>query len=221
MKVRTATVLQRKVDADLGWRKKELTASRFIVESAGASDARVLCRAGVVLMYSHWEGFIKEAARVYAELVSSTPRRLSGLASPFRAMALRSEILQLGSARTVSAHHELIERIRNSFTDNSSVRVKAGDGIAARSNLDAARLRVIIGTLGLDYSPFELKEKQVITRLVKLRHKIAHGAGAPVDLASFKELHSETVTLLGCFRDQVVDAAIAEAWNSPDPGYAI
>jgi hypothetical protein len=68
----------------------------------------------------------------------------------------------------------------------------------------STRLHEIASTLGLDYSPFELKEKSVIDRLATLRNSVAHGRGQPISQTDYNLLHTETIGLLDKYKDLAV-----------------
>lgn len=63
MSIRTTDEFLAKVDAQLIWRRKELTDLRVLVQgsSGNAIPQSMLIRAGIALLYAHWEGFVKTA----------------------------------------------------------------------------------------------------------------------------------------------------------------
>ena len=79
--------------------------------------------------------------------------------------------------------------------------------ISTRSNLKGHVLREITAALGLDYSPFELKETPIINRLVTFRNTIAHGGGIPISPADYNALHAEIITIMDDYKDLIQDAA--------------
>ena len=64
MSVQTAEQLSDKLSDELSWRKKELSELKSLVEIRDISLPRhnALVRSGVVILYAHWEGFIKSAS---------------------------------------------------------------------------------------------------------------------------------------------------------------
>ena len=71
-KIRNADHLYDKLDQDFAWRRKELTFLNKNIKNAKAHNLQTNLRCGVVLLYAHWEGFIKNAAENYLKFVATT-----------------------------------------------------------------------------------------------------------------------------------------------------
>lgn len=71
--MRTKAELQQCIDDDLIWRRRELFNIRAAIEDAqgNAPKQAALLRAGVALLYAHWEGFVKRCGTHYLEFVSN------------------------------------------------------------------------------------------------------------------------------------------------------
>lgn len=210
MRFKHAAQVELRLDRDLGWRKKELTALRFLVESAQETQANVVLRAAIALLYAHWEGFVKEAAKAYLVYVSQQKLKLNQLQPNFIAISARGEIIACASARRVTVHTKLVRAL--TMDRERQARLPSRGVIATRSNLRAAVLHEIVESLGLDFAPFELKAKPVIDRLVKARNGIAHGRGNTVSRDDYVVFHSEVLALLDVFRDQVSGAIAGRAF---------
>jgi hypothetical protein len=208
MKISTPAQVARRLDRSLAWRKKELTQQKFLADSAAAGNAHVLRRSGITLLYAHWEGFIKDASNIYLKYLANAPMELTRLRPCFVAIALGSEIKAAGQAKKTSSHSKLVELFRSvDVPPPLQRRLPWKHVISTRSNLNGDVLREIAATLGLDYSPFELKEKAVIDRLVTFRNSVAHGEGQPISQPDYDILHAETIDLLNKYRDLIEDAA--------------
>jgi hypothetical protein len=211
MSIRTTGQLDRFLSRSLAWRKKELTALKFVVDTAPVPEQNVVLRAAATLLYSHWEGFVKEAGTSYLEFVSRQSLELGQLKSSFLAVSIRRQISQCASAKSVSLHRLLVDRIRSGLANPANLPWKKI--IKTRSNLKAANLKEIIDILDLDYGPFELKAKPVINKLVDTRNGIAHGEGIPVDPTEYADLHTEIIILLNEFKSQVQTAASTKKYK--------
>ena len=79
-KIRTLTQLQESLDAGMSWRVKEISDFKLVTK-AQSDTSPAFIRAGVALVYAHWEGFIKAARRT--TLTSSATRGTStGISRP-------------------------------------------------------------------------------------------------------------------------------------------
>ena len=58
MSIHTIDDLSSYLDADLAWRKKELSDLKYFIDFASANQGRhhVLSRCGITILYAHWEG---------------------------------------------------------------------------------------------------------------------------------------------------------------------
>jgi hypothetical protein len=99
------------------------------------------------------------------------------------------------------------ERKSRAEHDCERARLLWEGAIHTKANLSADRLREIVLTLGLDYGPFEVKEKTVIERLREARNSIAHGRFLNVDEAEFERLYREILGMLDEYRTQIDNAA--------------
>lgn len=210
-KIRTANDLSNYLDSEQSWRKKEIITIKLMHDGAREHHAVMLRRAGIALLYAHWEGFVKATGTAYVEYVGRQNLRYRDLQPGFLALAMKAQIEQAVS----SAKGQLLTQIAEFFVNrmDEPVKLVSSKAVQTKSNLSADRLRDIITVLGLDYRPFELLEKNVIERLVSQRHSIAHGHYLDVDRKEFGTLHQQTLAMLDEFRTQVENAALTHAFQ--------
>jgi len=67
---RTLEMLQNNLDQDFAWRIKELTTIKNRIPQKKEDLQDALIRAGITMLYAHWEGFIKNATEQYLNYVS-------------------------------------------------------------------------------------------------------------------------------------------------------
>jgi hypothetical protein len=214
MKVRTEAQLLETVDADLIWRKKELTQFKFLLESSAGREDRqkALLRTAVALLYAHWEGFIKTASLAYLEFVASQRLSYDKLALSFLALAARKVLNPATGAKKLRLHLEVTKFFRSGLSEQSSLPYK--DGINTKSNLSSDVLREIIDTLGLDYTPFETKTHLIDESLLWSRNTIAHGEYLTVTEGHYEEIAREVLGMMDNFRTQVENATVLHAFKA-------
>lgn len=211
MKIRTQEMLSDCLSGDLGWRKLELSDLRKLVQLApSAQRRRVLTRAGIALMYAHFEGFTKRAGSAYLEYVAAQRLKYNEIASNFLAVALCDLIAPFSGSRKASSYSSAVDLLLQQ--GEARARVPYKTAIDTESNLSSKVLRDIAFTLGLDYSPYESKEKLIDSRLLGKRNHIAHGDEIALDDVDYDELHSSVIEMMNCLRNQIENAAAMKAY---------
>ena len=90
-----------KIDRELSWRKKELTQLKFIVSSASPENENTVLRSSIVLLYAHWEGFVKMALTFYLKHIVDQQLHCNELKPNFYAMSLLSEFEKYKTTKKV------------------------------------------------------------------------------------------------------------------------
>jgi hypothetical protein len=67
MKVKNIEILQDKIDREMFWRREEII--RLNIRANQPSENATILRAGYLLLYSSWEGFIRSIANLYVVFV--------------------------------------------------------------------------------------------------------------------------------------------------------
>jgi hypothetical protein len=211
MTIRTAMQLHDALSDDVSWRKKELISLKLMHESARDHQAEMLRRAGIALLYAHWEGYVKAAGTAYVEFVAHQDLAYRELAPNFIALGMKGRLRQA----VESSRAEVLMQVVQFFTAEIGHQAKLNwdRAVQTRANLSAELLRNVIISLGLDYKPFQVREKSVVELLRERRNSIAHGRYLLVDADEYVRLHNEIVGheefsgLLEEFRTQIDNAA--------------
>jgi len=206
MKLRTIDLLESYLDSELSWRKQETTTINMSIKTSKlkAKDANV--RAGVVLLYSHWEGFIKNSSQAYLNHICCKGIPYTNLKNNFRAIGIKEDCKSL-SSKSLDYQLFIVDSVRS---PKGKFKVNPESIIDRGPNLKSEVLKEIISTIGFDYGPYELKKNLIDERLVKNRNKIAHGHKNydSEDLRdSFSEIKEEIFEMLEIFKSQVIVAA--------------
>jgi hypothetical protein len=208
--MRTVEQFHDRLASEMAWRRRELTAIRFLVLNAKKEAKSALIRAGVAILYAHWEGFIKTAAVSYLRFVSNQKLRYRDLATPLLATAARRVLHDATAASRASRHIDMTEFFMSGLHQTCMI---SDSAVRTKGNLSSSVLKDIVMTLGLDYSVFATKEALIDESLVERRNSIAHGEYLSVDVADYEALNAEVVGLLESFWNQVDNAAALKSYR--------
>jgi len=217
MTSRTPEELLDALDKDLAWRKQELVALRFTVETSPDAEQPIMIRAAIALVYAHWEGYVKGAGTRYLKYVAMRRLPYSDLADPFAALGLRREASKLVHARTpderVQAYRDLVA------CQNAQSSLPADNVIDTGSNLNFRRFERILDILGIESAVYSTREAMIDERLLKTRNSIAHGDFVEPDFDQYDEVHTAVLEMLSAVRDQIAEAVQNGTYRSSNTAY--
>lgn len=198
---------------ELAWRKKELLQLRFQLTSAPDWAIPMQVRAGITLLYAHWEGFVKAAGEALVEFVGRQGARTEQLAAGYLALTLRSELKSVRSA----TRHVLAPEVRlaSAVIDRATKRatLKVEGAVPTASNLSWRQFEMIAERLAIRTGEFELLEHMIDNSLVHLRNTIAHGdRSSPMSAHDYLVLHAKVLDLLGRVAHEVLRVADERAY---------
>src|SRR5277367_5994537 len=104
-KIRTLTQLQETLDAEMGWRIKEISTFKLATKAEGV-NRKTYVRAGVALVYAHWEGSIKAASEAYLNFVDNQGHIYRDLKSCFAIFGLKGKLVLLTESRQAKPNIE-------------------------------------------------------------------------------------------------------------------
>ncbi|MBN1366178.1 MAG: hypothetical protein JW976_15340 [Syntrophaceae bacterium] len=208
MNIRTTNDLCSFISADLAWRKKEL--STLINYSTGTStnsiDQLVLTRCGVALLYAHWEGFIKIATNAYLAFLKMQRLRNDQIKPNLLTLSMLHSVNFSSESNKYSEYGKITDFYLLNMTSHARFPFK--NGLDTKSNLSSTVLKEFLWCLGLDYSPYETKEKLIDTRLVNRRNHIAHGQYLDIGIEDFKEMRDSIIVILESIKTEIENSAI-------------
>ena len=216
MKIQSKEELNYRLATDLTWRKKELSAMKSLIESKNVSDHKhkALVRSGVCILYSHWEGFVKLAAKSYLEYVISKKLTYQELSSNFLALAMKEKLKDAKETHKPSLYIPVCEFFLSELNQRC---ILPKDVISTASNLSSEILKEITYILGIDFSMYSTKSQVIDTQLLKTRNEIAHGEDSVFDRAEYLEVHREILEMLDIFCSQIENAASQKKFRRDSP----
>jgi hypothetical protein len=211
--IKTLYQLNAALTEGLAWRKKELANLKVLATTLKRDHERAAVRrAAVPIMYSHWEGYVKDGATAYLEFIARQRLKCFEVSTNLLALACRSSIKEAGASERPYVHTQLVDFLVLQETED--LRIPYRDAIQTRSNLNSAVLQDVLWVAGLDYSAlYQTKAMLIDGSLLASRNQIAHGKGVQIDEVSYMQLHDLVVELLDGFATDVENAAISSRYR--------
>jgi hypothetical protein len=205
MKIRTCENLEEILTQELAWRKYELVNLKLMHDSARDHQQEMLRRAGIALLYAHWEGFVKAAGTAYVQYVANQRLKYRQLTPNFIALGAKKDLVSFAA----SSRGAILCRISDFFVNglDAKARINWEAAVDTKSNLSGEIARDIIAILGLNYKPFEVHEKTVIECVRIARNSVAHGQYLSVSAEEYGRLHKVVLELLDEINIQICNAA--------------
>lgn len=212
MKIRSISILQDELDQGLAWRVKEIAALKMSVGSSSMSIAQpTLIRAGVPLLYAHWEGFIKKASQNYLEYVSNQRLKFGELASCFVVFGAKKHLAHIADSRRAGVNIAAVDFFRGCSDVRADLSLSSA--INTNSNLKSEVFVDIAMSLGVAVDPYDAYFNLIDESLLARRNAIAHGEYLDLDAKSFRALSDEVIHLLRMYKTDLQNLASMEAFR--------
>lgn len=210
MKIRSYEDYITKINDDLVWRKKEINYVFLQANSNRSLNQKFYIRAGIAILYSHWEGYIKNASELYLIHVKSQKKNFEDLKPNFLTIKFMNELKNCTNSENQKYFNEVLKNILSM----NKQRANFGEYniIKTNSNLTSSVLVSILTIIGIDLNLFELKYKQIDEILVKSRNEIVHGDDVNFEFEIFKELKESVIEMLNEFKDKLENAAVSKEY---------
>jgi hypothetical protein len=170
------------LDSDLAWRKKEVSSLYIMLRE---NNSELILKSCILLLYSHWEGFVKNASKLYIFFVSKKKIKVALLSNNFKAICLKGHAKNVDDTRNcltlsneikllslISGCEDKLFTLSGTFLNDGS----GGDIIDTAGNLSYEVFRNIMHVLGIDEkNSIKTKSHYIDSMLLRNRNKIAHG----------------------------------------------
>ena len=206
------------LDEDLSWRKVEISSLVFIAKS---SNEEVILKSIILLLYAHWEGYIKKNSKLYIKHISEKKIKLVELCSNFKAVALKNNIsrcIESKDSLTLANEISFINKYIKLDSKQFSIDINLDNDfekeiIDTESNLKPKVFKNIISILGLNYKKaVEIREHYINSHLLANRNLIGHGSkyenvtnDFSLTLKDVEKLKDIIFSIIDNFRDELLE----------------
>lgn len=189
------------LEDDLTWRKKEISSLLFMHNE---QDGLLIVKSTILMIYAHWEGYVKNACKQYLLHISDLNIRLSELTMNFEAIHLKSRINEAyKSSESLNLVNE-INLVTEFYTNGDAIfnipdTIKSERNknfINTRDNLNLKILNSFLKIVGIgEVSIISGKEKYIDTQLLNQRNSISHGSKIDGNSTEFNLDLEDVITL--------------------------
>tara|TARA_R110000803_G_scaffold105463_3_gene173641 strand:- start:1173 stop:1949 length:777 start_codon:yes stop_codon:yes gene_type:complete len=211
------------LDDDLSWRKKEVSQLYALCVE---KDVEVLRKSLLLVLYSHWEGFVKNAAKLYLHYVSKQKLKVGVLTVNFKTISMKGLINNCyKSSDSLTLNNEL--NFMDKFTQKDEAKFQIGSNIMddkdktlinTTDNLSPDVFSNFCRIIGVKYKDaVSTKKKYLDDSFLGNRNKISHGTKIEFnedeledfDLSqdSIQELKQVVLAILDHFKQDIEEYA--------------
>lgn len=119
-------VLENQIQSELSWRKKEIS-ELFLI--AKENDKDVLLKSTILVLYAHWEGFIKKSSKIYLKYIIEKKIKIRALSSNFKAIAIKNSATNClkGESMTLANEIALMAKISKMDCKQFKININPND----------------------------------------------------------------------------------------------
>lgn len=210
-KAYTESELSSIFDADLIWRRKELSDIKSAIRNADAVSTAPLLRAIIAMSYAHWEGYVRTCANRYFEFLTLRKKAFQEYERQIYVNSFLGRLDSLHRNRT-----SLKERCRlvNDILGGAEGRFSYinPDLIDTRSNLSTDVISDICLICGVESEHFENHRTFLDVQLLKRRNAIAHGQQEFIQRDEIDDLVANVLGLMEAFRNLLENKIYTKAY---------
>lgn len=194
---------------ELTWRRQELSDIKSVVEQIDSeSIKKVILRTWIVLLYAHWEGFIKEVTQKYIREVNKLGIRAGRMSHNLAQCIFLEQLKGMSENKTYKSYADIYSKIMKKRGE----RCKISETINTKSNLTKKIFEDILFLVDIDESWY-LPKYNFIDDLVNMRNEIAHGRGSVVTLEKCKEYNNYMISIMEKYLNDLVDCYTLEKFK--------
>lgn len=198
------------IQEERAWRRRELTNFKSLIHHARNSHQQSLLRAGILLLYAHWEGYIKKVSETFFYYLNFKGHKYCELKSNFLAVGIADKFNGNFPQNKFSAYASSVQFIVND-AKNLKFKIDVASRVDTKSNLSSEVLIELLEMLGVETQHFNNNKFHIDGRLLKYRNAIAHGERTDnnptlsIDVSQFNDLYQRINDLIDYFETIVGD----------------
>jgi MAE_28990/MAE_18760-like HEPN len=210
MRLRTVVDLQTYLDCDFAWRVREIDYTKTIVQRASGNAQITVARAGLALLYAHWEGFVKSASEALLNFVLYRKHKYRQLRPCFIAHGLGRHLDLLVESHKHHRRFESIQFVVEKLDEEAKFPWK--DVIRTQGNLSSEVFQSVVAAIAIDPTKYESRYNWMDRVLLARRNRIAHGEQMEFSASEFPTLADDTLVLLRWFKTDIENSVAIKSY---------
>lgn len=215
MRVRTQKQFVRELGDEYSWRSKELLDYRLLTRTSNLISRKTLLRAGVPLVYAHWEGFVKTGTELLLNFVCNQALLNKDLADAYFAQSVKTHIAKLIESSKQQMVRDAALFVRDSGPEKAEIRHK--NYVNTESNLSSSVFEEIASSIGVATDPYKSYYPYIDASVVDRRNKIAHGEYLQLDSDEFNILVDRVSGLMAMYKTDLENIVLLQGFRASVP----
>lgn len=199
------------IAAEFAWRLHELSAVKTAILAAKDKNIDTCVRQGMLMLYAHWEGFVKIASINFLQFIVDKKFKQSELTDNYKGIMLKKHFKSAQNSHKIKIHISAVNFLIKQKDEYVIFDPKMY--IKTDSNLNYELFENILETLGISSAKYCSREKQIDESLLKNRNSIAHGEKCNVSRDEFISLFDDIISLITNFKDDLQNICATEAYK--------
>lgn len=218
MKIRTKENFIDFIQGERSWRKKELTNIKALIHASRSANQDVLIRAGILLVYAHWEGYIKKSCEGFFYYLNNKGVKYNELKQNFLALGVFEEFNRDFQIKKFSSYSKAVSFVIDEIGERK-FNIDVGARVDTKSNLSYEVLLNLLNMIGIGSEFFENNQYHIDNRLLKYRNAIAHGERTDnnpdlnINFDDFDDLHLRINSLIDHFETLISNYLELESYR--------
>lgn len=174
----TGEILINEIQTSLQNRKKELLDFfLFVKMQQGTENEESINKSYILLLYAHWEGFVKESSIKYFNFICCQKCQLKKLTENFYAVYLKDLLKNYSLSRNIELEKELLNKILN---DSFKFKIPTSEEhflkyiLGTEDNLKFKNYKNVCSILNYSFEDSTGKFNVLLEKLIHNRNSIAH-----------------------------------------------
>lgn len=188
----------------MSWRIREISTFR-LASKQDRVDRDTLIRAGVAMVYAHWEGFIKSASESYLEFVNNQGHLYRELKTCFVVFGMKGKLALLGDSRQAKTNIEVLDFVMSEM--DQPAKMALSNAIRTEANLTSNVFRNIATSIDVSITQYESRFPLIDESLVGRRNSIAHGEYLGLKPGEFIQLADDVQMMMRWYKTDLQNAA--------------